>query len=207
MHSTTNSTAKDTPPCNIANWGSNRRTPAQEIKRWITINDSDGNTLLHDLLASRIFLPGHVLEPNIPPAGVYEKGLHRKNTYGNTPLHNAAETGHLHWIPITFLTKKGLTAPNDINDPPLHNAARRGQLNKIPIEFLTEENLSMPNGNKLTALELAESNNNIDQLLGIKFSPAILALVSHEWYDKNEQLLKQRESVIQQEEQLDIEIF
>jgi len=100
------------------------------------------------------------------------------NGAGKTPLHVAAEHGHLDQVPAHFLTKETLTvsatppyAPSGVystgagyparTETPLHVAARCGHADQIPIEFLTPEFLSIEaSGYRQTVLhDLAYSNS------------------------------------------------
>jgi len=171
--------------------------------------DNSSNTFLHDFLGGLVeFEDGHIPGPNTPPEGVYPKGLTIKNIGGETPVHSAAHAGHLDWIPTSLITKEAITTADNDGRTPMHNAARSGHLNQMPIELLTEETLSTINNEGYTPLAEASAHNHLDQLLGIKFSNEIIQDVGPEWYEKNENILKQQESVGEQEaETAEIELF
>jgi len=97
---------------------------------------------------------------------------------------------------------------NEHGETSIQKAARMGHMDQIPLEFLTEETLtSTQNGYNQTPLDNASDCGNLDQLLGIKFSSAIIPTVGIEWYEKNEELIRQRDSVAEQVQDQDIEVF
>jgi len=136
-----------------------------------------------------------------------EKGIQAKNSFGDTPLHIAAEHGTLEHIPETFMQDKYLSIRNSTGESTYHIAATNGTLNQIP-ESLVLANLESRNALKSSVIFLASHTTRVDQLLGMRLPPTAKSLVSEEWWNKNLELVKLRDNLIQDHiEPNEIDIF
>ena len=167
-------------------------SPVSSIKKedWLTCNRLNNNCLLHD------FFNGDV--DAIPSLEIIAEGLLLPNKYGDTPLHHAAQKD-IEMVPQELLTKKNLTTKNKDGVTPLHDAAQSGEIQFIPKELLNEEVLTMQDNDGETPLYHANENCNLDYLLGIEFSDAIVDEVGQEWFDRNNEVLARKMELVQDE--------
>jgi len=167
-------------------------------KEWLSCTRLNNNCLVHN------FFRGYTVN-EIPSAEIIAAGINLPNKHGNTPLHYAAQRnalsdgGMLEKIPKELLTKANLTIKNTAGITPLHIAAQSGEIRIIPKELLNEELLTLQDNDGETPLHHANENGNLDYLLGIEFSEAIIEEVGQEWYDRNNELLARKRELIQDE--------
>jgi len=142
-----------------------------------------------------------------PPTFILEMGLIIPTNIGDTPLHYAAHYGYLNEIPVELLTNQNLATRNHSNSTPMHDAAFNGFAG-VPKTAFTEAMLMMRETNGRTPLFYACEAELLDSLLGIEFSPAIIIEVGEEWFEKNQQVVKQKAKLIPEENKSEvIEIF
>jgi len=167
-------------------------------KEWLSCTRLNNNCLVHN------FFRGYTVN-EIPSAEIIAAGINLPNKHGNTPLHYAAQRnvlsdrGMFEKIPLELLTKENLTIKNTAGITPLHIAAQSGEIRLVPKELLNEELLTLPDNNGETPLDYANENSNLDYLLGIEFSDAIIEEVGQEWYDRNNEVLASKKELIQEE--------
>jgi len=143
----------------------------------------------------------------IPERLMTEEHLSNQGEFGLSVFHFAALTGHLDQIPKEWLSAKNLLAECTGNTA-LHNAGANGHLDQIPVELLTEANLITENAVGVNVFRMAAKNGHLDQLLGLKFSEAIIPSVGNTWYAKNLAILNAKEAATTPApETTDIELF
>ena len=176
---------------------------------WLTGNLKLGSCLLHYYFSEHVFLTGDVdiKQYGTPPKETITAGLLLKNEEGETPLHFAVLAKTLHMIPSELLTKDSMLVKDKYGVTPLHHAAEVGILDKLPRELLTEELLSTKDSNGHSPLHCADDWGTLDQLLGIAFSPAIIAQVGQAWYNKNANIVSQKNLPSQDQAHTDLELF
>lgn len=92
---------------------------------------------------------------------------------------------------------------------PVHFAAAFGHLDQVPKCLLTLETMLIKDNMGKTPLHNAAKHYHLDQLLGIDFSVYSEAkkIVGKEWWNKNLEVLRQKQEVVLLYEPPEVDLF
>jgi len=173
----------------------------------LTVKDMDGYTVFHVACPKQI-----------PSALMTEANILRVSNNGSTALHCMAIVGGLNNVPRELLTEQNLRTQDNRGRTVLQTvfmeAAWYGRLDTIPRELFTEANLMITGEGTPLLAALVETRGYskskeevLELLLGIEFSEAIIPIVGREWYDKNKQICRQKNTLNTAQTAPEVELF
>lgn len=110
--------------------------------------------------------------------GALKCDVNSRNQEGITPLHNAAQIGHLVMVRYLIENKAEIVCYDNSGDTPLHLAARKNHLDVV--KFLTEKVKDYPfkeNNLLQTPLHVALESHNILSLSALYLLVAVFNLM------------------------------